>query len=247
VLALLVVVALPLALVLGARSLAELAAVRLPPSMDARLGRPTWEGLQLSGQRCVSPEAERYVASVAAPLLAALGPTPFQFQLMVAKADDVNAFALPGGYVVVNRGLLKEAESGDEVAAVLAHELSHVTLRHSTKRLAGSLGASAALALIFGMVDIGAPAFTVAHLSGLHYERDQEAEADQQGLGLLLGAGISPMGMATFFERISHSARPPEIISTHPDPGGRATRARRAAEGFQAKVRIPAPPDVLCE
>ena len=221
--------------------------MRSSPSIDAGLGRPTWESLKASGQRCTSERAERYVREVVAPLLAALGPTPYEFQFMVATSEDVNAFALPGGFVVVNRGLLAAAESGEEVAAVLAHELSHVTLRHSTKRLAGRLGASAALALILGMVDLGAPAYTLAHLSGLGYERDQEREADDVGQSLLMRAGISPIGMATFFERSSDSLQPPEIVSTHPDPGDRAQRARRAAQSFQPTVEVPAPPDVRCE
>lgn len=243
----LLVVALPLTFFWGARELAEVVAMRSSPTIDAALGRPTWESLKVSGQRCTSETAERYVREVVAPLLAALGPTPFDFQLMVATSEDVNAFALPGGFVVVNRGLLAAAESGDEVAAVLAHELSHVTLRHSTKRLAGSLGVSAALALILGAVDVGAPAYTLAHLSGLGYERDQEREADEVGQALLMRAGISPVGMATFFERSSKSLHPPEIVSTHPDPGGRAERARLAAQRFQPSVEVPAPPDVRCE
>lgn len=243
----LVVVALPLGFFWGARHLAERIAMRSSPSIDARLGRPTWEGLRASGQRCESEDAERYIRQVVAPLLGVLGPTPFEFQLMVATSEDVNAFALPGGFIVVNRGLLAAAESGEEVAAVLAHELSHVTLRHSTKRLAGSLGASAALALILGMVDLGAPAYTLAHLSGLGYEREQEREADEAGLSLLMRAGISPLGMATFFERSSSSVRPPEMTSTHPDPGNRAERARAAASTFRASMQVPEPPVVRCD
>ena len=243
----LIVVALPLAFFWGARALAEVVAMRSSPTIDAALGRPTWEGLKVSGQQCTSERAERYVRQVVAPLLAALGPTPFEFQFMVATSEDVNAFALPGGFVVVNRGLLAAAESGEEVAAVLAHELSHVTLRHSTKRVAGSLGVSAALALILGAVDLGAPAYTLAHLSGLGYERDQEREADEVGRALLMRAGISPIGMATFFERLSSSLHPPEVVSTHPDPGDRAQRARLAAQSFEPSVEVPAPPDVRCE
>lgn len=241
------VIALPFGVVWGARSLAARMALELPPSMDEALGRPTWEALQHSGERCVSTDGEAYLKRLSEPLLAQLGDTPFQFRFLLAKSDDVNAFALPGGFVVVNIGLLREAQSGDEVAAVLAHELSHVTLRHSTKRLAGSLGAGAALAIVLGVVDLGAPAYTVAHLAGLGYERDQESEADVEGRGLLRRAGISPLAMATFFERLGSMARPPEILSTHPDPGDRAASARIDAEGFQARLELPAPPSLICD
>jgi predicted Zn-dependent protease len=239
-------VAFGLLVIWGARSLAEAAAVRLPPSMDEKLGRPSWEALKLSGQRCPEPAAERYVARLLEPLIGALGATPFSFELMVVDTPEVNAFALPGGFIVVNSGLLAEARTGEEVAAVLAHELSHVTLRHSTKRIAGGLGVSAAVALVLGLVDLGAPAYTLSYLASLGYERDQEREADEHGQALLERAGISPLGMATFFERLSGSLTPPELLSTHPDPGDRAARARAAAAGFQPRVELPPPAGVAC-
>jgi predicted Zn-dependent protease len=239
-------VALALVVIWGARGLAEAAVVRLPESIDAKLGRPSWEALKLSGQRCVDPAAQRYVSSLLAPLVAALGPTPFRFELMVVDTPEVNAFALPGGFIVVNSGLLAEARTGEEVAAVLAHEMSHVTLRHSTKRIAGGLGVSAALALALGFVDVGAPAYTLSYLASLGYERDQEREADEHGQALLERAGISPLGMATFFERLSSSLSPPELLSTHPDPGDRAERARAAAADFQPRVTLPPPAGVAC-
>jgi predicted Zn-dependent protease len=240
-------VALPFGVVSGARSLAARMALELPPSMDEALGRPTWEALQHSGERCRSAEGEAYLKRLADPLVTQLRDSPFQFRFLLASSGDVNAFALPGGFVVVNAGLLREAQSGDEIAAVLAHELSHVTLRHSTQRLAASLGAGAALAMVFGFIDLGAPAYTVSHLAGLRYERDQESEADRAGRALLRGAGISPLAMAVFFERIGSMARPPEILSTHPDPGDRAERARLDAEGFQPRSSLPPPPGFSCE
>jgi predicted Zn-dependent protease len=240
------VVSLPLIVIWGARGLAEAAAVRLPPAMDEKLGRPSWEALKLSGQRCADPAAQRYVAGLLEPLIGALGETPFRFELMLVDAPEVNAFALPGGFIVVNSGLLAEARTGEEVAGVLAHELSHVTSRHSTKRIAGGLGVSAALALVLGGIDIGAPAYTLSYLASLGYERGQEREADEQGQALLERAGISPLGMATFFERLSSSPRPPELLSTHPDPGDRAERARAAAADFQPRVELPPPAGVAC-
>jgi predicted Zn-dependent protease len=240
-------VGLPLAVIWGARAAAASLALRLPPSMDERLGRPTWEALRASPEHCRDRMAERYVEQVAAPLVAALGATAFQFRFIVVDSDSVNAFALPGGYVVVNSGLLARAENGDEVAAVLAHELSHVTLRHSTQRLAGTLGTSAALSLLLGGVDLGAPAYTLAHLAGLGYERAQESAADESGRALLMRAGISPLGMASFFSRLADTASPPELLSTHPDPGDRAARAREQAKGFEARLTLPPPPAFKCQ
>jgi predicted Zn-dependent protease len=239
-------VGLPLLALGGARWLAGAAVLRLPPEVDAALGRATWEALRVSGQRCDDPAAERYVAAIVRPLIEALGPSPWHFELMVSDASDVNAFALPGGYVVVNAGLLTAAQTGEEVAAVLAHELSHVSARHSTQRLAAGLGATAALGVLLGIVDLGAPAYTLAHLASLGYGRDQEREADELGQALLMRAGISPLGMATFFERMSAELTPPELLSTHPDPGGRAQRARAAASGFHPRVTLPVPGAVAC-
>jgi predicted Zn-dependent protease len=246
VLVLALVVSIPLVSIWGARVLAESAAGHLPPEMDAKLGFPTWEALQLSGQRCENPAAERYAEGLLRPLVEALGPTPFAFQLMVVDDPVVNAFALPGGYIVVNSGLLSKADSGEEVAGVLAHELSHVTERHSTRRLAGRLGVSAVFALLLGQVDLGWPAFTVAELAGLRYDRGHESDADERGQELLKRAGISPLGMATFFERLSDAPYLPMLLSTHPDPGGRAESARRAARNFQPSVSLPDPVGLGC-
>jgi predicted Zn-dependent protease len=237
---------LPALLIWGARAAAETLAMRLPPEMDARLGRPTWLAIEASADRCPDPALAGYVERLAVPLLAALGDTPYEFRFLVVRDEAVNAFALPGGFVVVNRGLLESAESGDEVAAVLAHELSHVTARHSTRRLASQLGVSTALSLLFGWLDVTAPALALSQLSGLAYGRSQEAEADELALSLLRRAGIAPAALGTFFARLEGAARPPEVLSTHPDPGDRAERARRAAEGFAPTLPLPAPPRVVC-
>jgi predicted Zn-dependent protease len=239
-------VALPLGVLASARSIAEAAAAYLPPELDEKLGRPTWELVKLTAERCDDPATQRYLSAILQPLLDALGPVPFRVQSMVVITPEVNAFALPGGYVVVNSGLLSKAETGEEVAAVLAHELAHVTARHGTRRWVGGLGAGAALGVLFGVIDVSAPAYPLAQLASLRYERGQESEADELGLALLVRAGISPLGMATFFERSSGSARPPEVLSTHPDPGDRAARARRAAAGFQPRVTLPPPVGLPC-
>jgi predicted Zn-dependent protease len=243
----LLVVGLPVVAIVSVRALAEMAAMRLPPELDARFGEPTWLGIKASGQLCQSPGPVRYVEQVAEPLLEALGKTPYTFRFAVARSDAVNAFALPGGFVVVNMGLLKASETGGEVAAVLAHELSHVTERHGTRRLAGQLGLGAALAIVFGTLDVAAPAQSLSALANLSYDREQEREADRRALALLKRADLSPASLGVFFDRLAAEARPPELLSTHPDPGGRAQRARSAALGVVASRELSGPQGLHCD
>lgn len=241
---LLVVVGTPLALVWSARSVARWVASSLPPSMDAAIAQPTWQALRTASSECGAAPNE-YVRRVAQPLLDAL-ESPFDFEFLVVDSDEVNAFALPGGYVVVNMGLLQAAESGEEVAAVIAHELHHVTLRHGTERILAETGTYTLLTFFFGGGDLQAPAFTLSELASLDYDRDQEAAADTGAHALLKKAGISPAALATFFDRLSGLTVPPAVLSTHPDPGKRANDARAAAEGFAPRVELPNPSGLRC-
>jgi predicted Zn-dependent protease len=164
-------------------------------------------------------------------------------------SQEVNAFALPGGFVTVNMGLLRAAESGEEIAAVIAHEIQHVERRHGTRRILRELGGTMVLWAVFGGTDIQAPAFLLGQAIGMKYDRDQETESDTLGLELLKKADVDPRGMASFFERLAAESplNPPELLSTHPDPGNRAERARQAAEGHATFEALPAPTDVVCD
>jgi predicted Zn-dependent protease len=218
----------------------------VPTDVDRTLGQQAWT-LTGVGRECASPGPERYVREVVAPLLAALGPTPFEFSFRVIDDEQVNAFALPGGFVTVNMGLLRSAETGGEVAAVLAHELQHVVRRHGTRRVLRQLGGTTALYLLFGGTDFAAPAAILTDLASTAYDRDEEREADRLGLELLRRAGLDPSAMARFFERLAESAlTPPELLSTHPDPGNRAETAANAARGFKARLTLPAPSGLSC-
>lgn len=233
-------------LVAFAGRLAAWALPLVPLEVDRRLGQLTSSQLQLAQTECPG-EASAYVTQLGQRLLAVADEPPFEFEFRLVDDPAVNAFALPGGYVTVNRGLLDDAQSGEEVAAVLAHEIQHALLRHGTQRMLRSVGGSVALALIFGGTDLNALAGASAQLTSLAYGRADEAEADRLGVELLGRAGISPLGLGTFFERLAKEggARPPELLSTHPDPGGRAELARSAAAGVSAS-RLPPPPRVVC-
>jgi len=218
----------------------------LPISVDRTIGEAAWNQMVPAGSRCTDPAALAYVEAVAAPLIEAYeGEHTFTFA--VVDSPDVNAFALPGGFVAVNRGLLEKAESGEEVAAVLAHEIHHVTERHGLRRVAGQLGMFAAIGAVLGAVDLGSMTGIAVSLAGNAYSRDQEAQADALGHALLIGARIDPVGMATFFDRLAAQGPDmPAMLSTHPGSDGRAALARERG-GLDGEPRVlPSPEGVGC-
>jgi predicted Zn-dependent protease len=220
----------------------------VPIEFDRTVGEQSARLVATTSTLCTNPAAQRYVETVAAPLIGALTDKRFAYHFVVVDDPEVNAFALPGGFVTVDYGLLSAAQSGDEVAAVLAHELQHVVLRHGTRRMLRELGTSALLSALFGGTDIAVPANVTHDFASKAYGRDEESEADAHGLDLMVRAGLDPRGMATFFERLAKtSAAPPTILSTHPDPGDRAAKAARAAQGVRASATLPSPKGVLCK
>lgn len=219
----------------------------VPVEFDRTLGENAARMVALTARPCATPDARKYVESVAAPLLAALHDPRFRFQFVVVDDPEVNAFALPGGFVTVNRGLLESAGSGEEVAAVLAHELTHVTRRHGTTRMLRELGAGAVLSAVFGGTSVAIPTKTLHDFLSNAYDRDQESEADAKGLDLLVRAGIDPRGMSTFFDRLERTGvTPPALLSTHPDPGDRAAKAAAAAKAARVTVHLSSPKGLRC-
>jgi predicted Zn-dependent protease len=227
--------------------LAAWATPLVPTAVDRKLGQAAQTQLALVRGDC-SERATAYVATITRPLLDAAGPLPFEFEFVVQKDESVNAFALPGGFVTVNSGLLAAAESGEEVAGVLSHEIQHALLRHGTRRMLRELGGGMVLSLLtFGWEPTGLGALA-GRLTSLSYDRGQESEADARGVDLLLRAGVDPRGLVRFFERLAHEGgpTPPMLLSTHPDPGARGQLARRVAAGGTFR-RLPSPPRPVCD
>ena len=147
--------------------------------------------------------------------------TPYTFRLIVVDHDMVNAFATPGGYIVVFRGLLERTGSAEELAGVLAHEMQHVLRRHGTKTLFRQLSTRALIAVFSGDLEsVGTVLETADALGGLRYRRRDETEADREGMRLIQRARIDPAGMIAFFTTLERAA--PEMpkqlgyLSTHP-------------------------------
>jgi predicted Zn-dependent protease len=166
----------------------------------------------------------------------------YRYQWHVAADPQVNAFALPGGHVVVFTGLLQRADSAEEVAGVLAHEVQHVELRHSLKNLLHGLGWRALLAVALGDLSGGVWAGMAEQLGSLSYSRDLERQADLGGLAALRRAGIAPQGMASFFAKLAQQdGAQIELLSTHPASEDRlqALQAVIRAQGSYAASPLP--------
>lgn len=173
--------------------------------------------------------------------LAGQTETPFEVRVRAVHAPMVNAFALPGGVVLVTDDLIRQARSPDELSAVIAHEVSHIEKRHVMQAVWRSLGVGLLLdAVVGGGTGAGQQAVLLAgQATDLRYGRKAESEADARGQALLHGLGLSSKGMATFFERLDRLEGGQmddavEFMSTHPDSRRRSQAARRIERGGAA-------------
>ncbi len=206
----------------GIPALAFIAAGRVPIAWEERLGQAVVEHLAPPGKRCLDPARAQVIQAISARLTAQLGSSPYTFRVLVANDPMVNAFAAPGGYVVLLRGLLDETHSAEELAGVLAHEFQHVLHRHATKALLQEVSSGLLLAALAGDAS-GAMVYGLEgarRLGALRYSRQNEEEADREGMRMLLTAGIDPGGMITFFARLQKGGKGspalPAYLSTHP-------------------------------
>lgn len=166
--------------------------------------------------------------------------SPYRYQFHVADDNSVNAFAMPGGYVVVHTGLILLADTPEELAGVLAHEVQHVEQRHSLRAMAQSLGLYAVLSLLLG--DTSSLASLGGDLLKLKFSRDHETEADREGLKALVAAGIRPQGMRDFFAKmVAQSKLELGLLSTHPASEERMAEMDRMIRALPEEARNAAP------
>jgi len=206
------------------------------PETDVRLGRQNAGLMERHLILCNDPRVDTYLTQLGLRLAAKL-PTrgvayPWEFHCVNSK--EINAFALPGGFVFVNRGAIEVSDNEAQLAAVMAHELSHVALRHGTAQASkaqlargaagifgGLFGGSTGGALLTQGVALGAGGVL------LHYSRTDETQADVLGTQALYDTGYDPRAMAQFFEKLEGETKgqnPPQFLSDHPNPGNRVER-----------------------
>jgi hypothetical protein len=233
------------------------------PQQDIELGKRAAVDAEKQLPLCNAPRVDAYLTELGMRLAQKL-PTggvqyPFEFHCVNDKA--INAFALPGGYVFVNRGAIEAADTEAQLAGVLAHELSHVALRHGTNQATKAMMAQTGLGIfgaVFGDTTGGALLTTLGSFTAggvlLRYSRTAESQADVMGTQVNYDSGYDPRALAQFFEKLNAETKgkiPAEFFSDHPNPehrvervdeeidklGGVRPNARRDSSEFEAIKR----------
>jgi beta-barrel assembly-enhancing protease len=215
------------------------------PQQDVELGREAAAEVRSTLPMLDDGRTEDYIEGIGQRLIreipSSLRQPAFRYSFDVANLRDINAFALPGGPMFLNRGMIQAARSEGEVAGVMAHELAHVVLRHGTAQATkGQKFAVGAIAgQILGAIVGGRTGSVIAQGSEiglgtwfLKYGREYERQADLLGAQIMARAGYDPRQMASMFETIERQGgnRGPEWLSSHPNPGNRVQAINREAE-----------------
>ena len=224
---------------------------KFKPEDDVQLGRQAAAEAERQFPLLRDAEVTSYVESVGQRLVASIPPEfqhpEFRYYFKVIDARDINAFALPGGPMYVNRGMIEAASTEGEMAGVMAHELSHVALRHGTAQatkaqkyglLAGILGVGGAI--------LGGPIGTAAQVGAqgvgvyfLKFSREYETEADLLGARIMANAGYDPRDLARMFQKIeAQGGSGGGFLSDHPSPANRYARINQEAQYLPVRNRV---------
>ena len=203
---------------------------QVPPSWEKEVGDKLFEEVKTEYKLIKDSALVAELTETLQPLVNAIGDTSFHFKFYIANNPTMNAFAMPGGNVVIHSGIIQKAASWEELMGVLAHELSHVTQRHHVRGIISNLGIYVALSALVG--DASALLGTLAQASGsltsLKTSREYETESDETGWNYLLNANINPEGMIGMFKKLQKEY--PEdkdteeltsLVSSHPAIGER--------------------------
>lgn len=221
---------------------------------EYQIGRMMVRGLRDQDQILDDPETSEYLQSLGSRLASEAHEGGQRFNFFTVRDSAINAFALPGGFIGVNAGLVLETKNESELAGVVAHEIAHVTQRHIARSIAAqsrsSLVSTAAMlaAILLGAAAGGgdgamagvAAAQSLAIQQQISFTRANETEADRVGLGILARSGFDPEGMPAFFETMSRHAGSselniPEMLRTHPVTSTRIAETKERAMQLDVK------------
>jgi beta-barrel assembly-enhancing protease len=201
---------------------ARIAIEAVPMSVDEQIGEAALPAvLSEFGKEIKSPKAQDAVQAIVDRLAPHAALKGVNYHVLIVDSDVVNALALPGGTILVFQGLINEMDSTEQLSAVLAHEMSHVTLRHHLTQIARSVGIVAAVNIVIGdvggIVAIGSEVLQNAALN--NYSQSQETEADLEGARMMHEAGIDPQAMIQMLGNLPDAHLPGALswLATHPN------------------------------
>jgi predicted Zn-dependent protease len=225
------------------------AATWVPVQWEQKLGDVAFAQIKAQSRFINDTSVLSPLNRLAAPLIESIPENPYQFVLFVSESKEINAFALPGGYLVLNRGLLEKAGKPEEIQGVIAHEIAHILKRHSLLQMAQNIGLEVAVRTLW---DNENPLLDYlikngSKLLSLKFTRDHERAADDLAWELLQMAQINPQGLVDFFSGLKleldargtgNSGPEAVFLSTHPTPQDRIDRLRQkksipGIEGFK--------------
>ncbi len=201
------------------------------PQQDVELGKGASAEAEKQLQLLNDARVDRYISALGKQLVSKAPGEAYPYQFKVVNDMTINAFALPGGFIYVHRGIIETADNEAQLAGVIGHEIGHVALRHGTNQASKAtlaqgllaLGGAAAGSGVGGaLAQMGGSLFASGVL--LKYGRDAERQSDLIGTQILYDLNYDPRAMAQFFEKLegeSKGKRPPELLSSHPNPGNR--------------------------
>ena len=210
---------------------------------EVELGRRNAEQVDAQLPLVRDPVASNYVQALGTSLARATTRQDLEWRFRIVDSRQINAFALPGGFIYVNRGLIERAERLDELAGALAHEVGHVALRHSARQIEKQTKTGVAVELGCRLTDLcnSDVARAAIQVGGAalfaRYSRHDEAEADSEAVQLVIDAGIDPNGIPALFQRLIEERRrsPARIevfFASHPLEEDRIVATQREIEAL---------------
>ena len=220
------------------------------PQQDVEIGQQSAMEAERQLPMVRDSQIEEYVNDIGQKLAANAGGPKFQYRFRVVNQSDINAFALPGGYIYLNRGIIENAKNEGEIAGVLAHEIAHSALRHGTHQASKAYGANAGLQILGGLLGgkVGQSTAQILNTVGgvglnalfLKFSRELETQADVRGAQILAASGYTPADMISFFNTLAKvdTAKKTTWLSHHPAPPDRIARIEKERQ----LLREPAEP-----
>jgi predicted Zn-dependent protease len=201
------------------------------PQQDIEIGRQVSREAESELRILRNAQIQNYINVLGRRLATRAPGARYPYQVKVVDDKGINAFALPGGFLYVNRGIIEAADNEAQLAGVIAHEVSHVALRHGTNQMTKSYAAQAPLAILGGLIGSDTIGGVIAQVGAsftansilLKFSRDAERQADLMGTQILYDSNYDPRAMARFFEKLQAQggSRGSDFFSSHPNPGDR--------------------------